>query len=141
MHGFLLTTAVALGVACAAPVYAEAWETGFARGLPTYSISAEGGRLVLVCDPDRVYNPAVSYASFVVTLPGDPAAGQMVFLAASGQQAVFAITEGTATQQDASPADWSVLIEMIQRGGQFAVVTPRETFSLDMDPMLGLRCN
>jgi hypothetical protein len=141
MQVLIVTTAFAIGFACAAPVYAEAWETGFARGLPTYSTSSEGGRLVLVCDPDRVYNPAVSYASFVLTLPGDPAAGQMVFLAASGQQAIFAVTEGTATQQDASPADWSVLIEIIRRGGQFAVVTPNETVSLDMEPMPGLRCN
>lgn len=101
---------------------------------------AEGGGLVLVCDPDRVYNPELSYASFVVTVPGDPDARQIVFLAASGQQAEFAVTAGTATQQDAQAADWSALIEMIRRGGEFAVVTPRATFSLDMEPMPGLRC-
>lgn len=139
-HSFL-TTAFALGVACAGPVHAETWDTGFARGLQNYSASAADGRLVMVCDPDRVYNRQVSYASFVVTLPGDPTASQVVFLAASGQQATFAVTGGTATQHDADAADWSALTELIQRGGQFAVVTPRYMFSLDMEPMPGFRCS
>lgn len=140
MRRCVLTTAFTFGLASTTPVHAKVWEAGFARGLQTYSARAEGGGLVLVCDPDRVYNPELSYASFVVTVPGDPDARQIVFLAASGQQAAFAVTAGTATQQDAQAADCSALIEMIRRGGEFGVVTPRATFSLDMEPMPGLRC-
>ena len=119
---------------------AEDWRIGTARGLQTYSVSVEGGSLVMVCDPDRVYNPDVSYANFVVTLPKDPTARQIVFLSATGQQAAFDVRDGTATQQDAGPADWAALVVMIQQGGTIAVVTARDTFSLDMTVMADFDC-
>ena len=102
---------------------AEDWRVGTARGLQTWSASASGGSFIMVCDPDRVYNPDVSYANFVVTVPQDPGAHQIVFLSATGQQATFDVREGTATQQDARPADWAALVEMIRQGGTLAVVT------------------
>ena len=119
----------------------QAWQTGVARGLPTYSASADGGSLVMVCDPDRVYNSDVSYANFVATLPRDQAAQQIVFLSASGQQAAFDVRDGIATQQEARPEDWTALVEMIRLGGTFAVVTARDTFSLDMEAMPDLDCD
>ena len=120
---------------------AEDWLIGTARGLPTFSASVESGSLVMVCDPDRVYNPDVSYANFVVTLPQDPAARQIVFMSATGQQAAFDVRDGTATQQEARPADWTALVEMIQQGGTIAVVTARDTFSLDMKAMPDFDCD
>ena len=120
---------------------AEDWLIGTARGLPTYSVSVESGSLVMVCDPDRVYNPDVSYANFVVSLPKDPTARQIVFMSATGQQAAFDVKDGTTTQQEARPADWAALVEMIQQGGTIAVVTARDTFSLDMKAMPGFDCS
>ena len=120
---------------------AEDWLIGTARGLPTFSASVESGSLVMVCDPDRVYNPDVSYANFVVTVPKDPTARQIVFMSAIGQQAAFDVSDGTATQQDAGPADWAALVEMIQQGGTIAVVTARDTFSLDMTAMPNFDCD
>ena len=119
---------------------AEDWLIGTARGLPTFSMSVEGGSLVMVCDPDRVYNPDVSYANFVVTLPQDPTARQIVFMSATGQQAAFDVKNGTATQQEARPADWAALVELIQQGGTIAVVTARDTFSLEMNAMPDFDC-
>ena len=119
---------------------AEDWLIGTARGLPTFSASVESGSLVMVCDPDRVYNPDVSYANFVVTVPKDPTARQIVFMSATGQQAAFDVKDGTTTQQEARPADWAALIEMIQLGGAIAAVTARVTFSLDMNAMPDFDC-
>ena len=120
---------------------AEDWRVGTARGLQTWSASASGGSFIMVCDPDRVYNPDVSYANFVVTLPKDPTARQIVFMSAIGQQAAFDVRDGTATQQDAGSADWAALVEMIQQGGTIAVVTARDTFSLDMTAMPNFDCD
>ena len=120
---------------------AEDWLIGTARGLPTFSASVESGSLVMVCDPDRVYNPDVSYANFVVTVPKDPTARQIVFMSATGQQAAFDVKDGTTTRQEARPADWAALVEMIQQGGTIAVVTARDTFSLDMKAMPNFDCD
>ena len=120
---------------------AEDWLIGTARGLPTFSASVEGGSLVMVCDPDRVYNPDVSYANLVVIVPQDPTARQIVFMSASGQQAAFDVKDGTITQQEARAADWAALVEMIQQGGTIAVVTASDTFSLDMTAMPNFDCD
>ena len=120
---------------------AEDWLISTARGLPTFSVSVEGGSLVMVCDPDRVYNTDGSYANFVVTLPKDPTARQIVFMSASGQQAAFDVKDGTITQQEARAADWAALVEMIQQGGTIAVVTASDTFSLDMTAMPNFDCD
>ena len=122
-------------------VAAQDWQKGMARGLRTFSASGEAGSLVLVCDPDRVYNPDLSYASFVVTMPQDRSAQQVVFLSEAGQQAAFDVRDGTATQQAARPGDWSALIGMIRQGGAFAVVTANDTFSLDMAAMPDFACD
>lgn len=120
---------------------AEDWKIGTARGLPTYSASVEGGSLIMVCDHDRVYNPDVSYANFVVTVPQDPDARQVVFLSATGQQAAFDVRDGTMNQQDARAADWAALVDMIRQGGTLAVVTARDSFALDMNAMVDFDCD
>ena len=140
LRSLFLGTAAAILVPALAFAQAE-WEEGMARGLVTYSTQADGGRFVMVCDPDRVYNPDVSYANLVVDMPRDPSANQIVFLASTGQQAAFDVIEGTVSQQDARPGDWEALVQMIRNGGEFAVVTARDTFSLDMVPFPDFECS
>ena len=137
----LVTATVAAASAPTLLLAAQEWRTGMSRGLSTWSASAEGGSLVMVCDPDRVYNPDVSYANFVVAMPQDSTAHQIVFLSGTGQQAAFDVRDGTATQQEARPADWAALIGMIRQGGPFALVTARDTFSLDMVALPDFDCD
>ena len=89
-----------------------------------------------------------------MTLPSTPATGncpalcgtlhkapqRIVFLAATGEQAAFSVQDGIATQRDADPAEWAQLIDMIEAGGQIAVVTARDAFTLDQDALPELRC-
>jgi hypothetical protein len=96
--------------------------------------------LLLVCDPDRVYNPNVSHAYFLSHFDDDQFPQQVVLLAATGEQAAFSVRNGIATQRDADPAEWAQLIDMIEAGGQIAVVTARDAFTLDQDALPGLRC-
>lgn len=124
----------------AGPVLANTWETSIQRGFETYVAEAENGSVTLVCDPDRVYNPDVSYANFVVSLPADPRAESIVFLAQTGQQAMFVVRDGVATQKDANPEAWSKLVNMVSTGGQFAVVSPRASMILTMDPVSNFEC-
>ena len=135
-----VSAAIGVVIIPTALLAAQEWQAGLARGLPTWSASADGGSLVIVCDPDRVYNPEVSYAHFVVILPRDPGARQIVFLSGTGQQASFDVHDGTATQQEAGATDLAGLVEMIQRGGTIAVVTARDTFSLDLNPTPDFAC-
>ena len=139
MH-FRYVAAAALAFAPTMSMAAQDWQTGLARGLATFTAGADGGSLVMVCDPDRAYNPDVSYADFVVTMPQDRSADRIVFLSATGRQAAFDVQDGTATQQGARSEDWEALVEMIRQGGTFAVVTANDTFSLDMEAMPDLDC-
>ena len=135
---------LAVIVATVAPTMlfaAQDWQIGSARGLPTYAINVEGGSILLVCDPDRVYNPDVSTANLVVTMPQASTAAQIVFLSVSGAQAAFDVRDGISTQQAARPTDWAALVEMIQQGGPIAVVTAREMLTFDMKPMPDLVCD
>ena len=131
---------IALIMGAASSAVAAEWEIGLSRGLETYAATANGGTLLLVCDPDRVYNPNVSHAYFLSRFDDDKAPQRIVFLAASGQQAAFSVQDGIATQRDADPAEWEQLIDMIEAGGQIAVVTARVAFTLDQDALPGLRC-
>jgi hypothetical protein len=117
------------------------WDEGFTLGLATFSAQGEGGTLIMVCDPDRVYNPDASYANFVVTMPNDRSANRIVFLASSGQQASFEVRDGVLAQKDAHPDDWAALAEMIRNGGRFAVVTAQDAFSLDMAALPDFACS
>lgn len=131
---------LALFMCCASSVSAAEWETGMSRGLETYAATAKGGSLLLVCDPDRVYNPNVSYAHIRLSVSEDLDAARIVLLAATGEQAAFMVRDGITTQQEADPQAWSKMIDMIEAGGQIAVVTARASFSLELDPMPGFRC-
>ncbi len=131
---------IALFLGAASSSVAAEWEVGLSRGLETYAATANDGTLLLVCDPDRVYNPNVSHAYFLSRFDDDKAPQRIVFLAAAGEQAAFSVQDGIATQRDADPAEWAQLIDMIEAGGQIAVVTARDAFTLDQDALPGLRC-
>lgn len=121
-------------------VLAASWDHSLSRGLETFRIAGGGGSVLLACDPDRVYNLDESYAHIRVAMPSDLAAQRIVFLAASGHQAAFDVRDGIATQAEADPEAWSQLIDMIEEGGQVAVVTARDSFTLDLDPLPGFPC-
>lgn len=131
---------IALFLGAASSSVAAEWEIGLSRGLETYAATANDGTLLLVCDPDRVYNPNVSHAYFLSRQSDGKAPQRIVFLAATGEQAAFSVQDGIATQRDADPSEWAQLIDMIEAGGQIAVVTARDAFTLDQDALPGLRC-
>lgn len=124
----------------AGPALSGTWETSFQRGMEIYVATVKNGSLTLVCDPDRVYNPVVSYGNFVVSVPVDPRAEQVVFLSITGHQAAFGIQGGIAAQNGADPEAWEKLVSMVVDGGEFAVVTAHDSFTLTMDAMPGFRC-
>jgi hypothetical protein len=131
---------IALFLGAASPVVAADWEIGLSRGLETYAATSSDGTLLLVCDPDRVHNPNESHAYFLSRFGEDKTPHRVVFLAATGEQAAFAVRDGIAMQRDADPAEWAQLIDMIEAGGKIAVVTARDAFTLDQDALPGLRC-
>lgn len=131
---------IALFLGATSSAVAAEWEIGLSRGLETYAATANDGTLLLVCDPDRVYNPNVSHAYFLSRFDDDKIPQQVVLLAATGEQAAFSIRDGIATQRDADPVEWAQLIDMIEAGGQIAVVTARDAFTLNQDALPGLRC-
>ncbi|MEQ9041310.1 MAG: hypothetical protein RIE24_23540 [Silicimonas sp.] len=135
-----LSLSAAVLAVLAQPVVAASWDHGLSRGLETYRMAADGGSVLLACDPDRVYNLRQSSAHVRVAMPADLAAQRIVFLAASGHQAAFDVRDGIATQAGADPEAWSQLIDMIEEGGRVAVVTARDSFTLDLDPVPGFRC-
>ncbi|PZX12497.1 hypothetical protein LX81_03601 [Palleronia aestuarii] len=134
-------TAIAVAIVAAASATAAEWVYDLERGLDSYTITGDGGTVVLVCDPDRAYNPDKSYANFVVEMPVAQSVTQVVFLAETGEQAAFMTREGIATQQDADAEEWSDLIAMAQAGGRIAVVTEDDSFTVTADPMPELRCD
>ena len=119
---------------------AETWEASIMRGLPVYSASQGGGKVVIVCDPDRVYNSERNYGNIVVTMPNDRSARELVFLSSTGAQAAFEVRDGIARSRTARPGQWDALREIVRTGGQFAVVTARDRFVLDMEPMPAFDC-
>ena len=133
--------AVFTAFAIALPALSAEWAYDLERGLDSYTISENGGTVVLVCDPDRVYNPDKSYANFVVEMPLAQNVTQVVFLAETGEQATFMTREGIATQQDADPKEWADLIEMARTGGRIAVVTEDDSFTLAIEPLSELDCD
>ena len=110
--------------------------TGATRRLPVYSASQGGGTVVIVCDPDWVYNPERNYDNIVVTMPNDRSARELVFLSSTGKPAAFEVQEGVARSEAAWPGQWDALREIVRQVGEFAVFTARDKFVLDMEPIL-----
>ncbi|UOA29522.1 hypothetical protein [Pseudosulfitobacter sp. DSM 107133] len=131
---------IALFLGAASSAVAAEWEIGVSRGLETYAATANDGTVLLVCDPDHVYNSYVNHSYFLLRFEDGRTPQKVVFLATSGEQAAFSVRDGIATHRDADPAEWAQLIDMIETGGQIAVVTARDAFTLDQDALPGLRC-
>ena len=111
------------------------------RGLNTYTARGDGGRVTVVCDPDRVYNPVKAYGNIVVDMPRHRDAARVVFLSSTGAQAAFELANGIAVQLEAEAESWQRLTEMMASGGQIGVVTAEDSFILDMEPLRQLRCS
>jgi hypothetical protein len=121
-------------------VAATEWQRQTVRGLASYALVAEGGEVILVCDPDRVFGET-SNASLAVTMPEDVDATLVVLLAATGEQAALPVTRGRAAEKDIDPAEWRQMVEIIGAGGSFAFVTGEDAMRFDtIAPLPFLDC-
>jgi len=116
------------------------WDRSLSRGLDVYSVEADGGSFVMVCDPERVYSNDKSYANFVLSLDSHPAPSLVSFLSDDGTQAFFKTVNGTISQQDADPAEWERLVMMIKEGGSFSAVTSESALTIELSPMPEFQC-
>lgn len=119
---------------------ATAWDWGLARGLDTYVAAEEGGQVTVVCDPDRVHG-TTPQGTIVVFMPKDRDATRVVLLAETGEQAAFDLKDGVSAQAMSDPEAWDEMSRMMREGGRIAVVTARDTFTLDLSPLPSLRCS
>ena len=117
---------------------ATAWEIGIARGMTSHASEANGGRVQVTCDPDRVFGSS-SNGSVAVRMPEGVDPNRVVFLAETGEQAAFDLRDGIATEV-ASPVDWAALVKMMRAGGRIAVVTARDDFTMETPALPDLRC-
>jgi hypothetical protein len=117
-----------------------AWDRGVSRGLDTYMATADGGRVTIACDPERVHG-TTPQGTIVILMPKDRSATRVVFLAESGEQAAFDLRDGVAAQAMTAPDDWETMTGMMREGGRVAVVTARDDFTLDLTPLPSLRCS
>ncbi|SEO28294.1 hypothetical protein SAMN04488103_1194 [Gemmobacter aquatilis] len=117
----------------------DSWTATTERGLPVLSLTQGEGSVRIVCDPDRVFGPTPNGA-VIVALPRDKAPTTVVFLAKSGEQARLAIVNGAAAQAKADAAEWASMIEILRRGGEFAVVSSQDSLSFETAPLPDLAC-
>lgn len=117
----------------------DSWTATTERGLPVLSLAQGEGSVRIVCDPDRVFGPTPNGA-VLVSLPKDKAPTTVVFLAKSGEQARFAIANGSAAQAKADPAEWAKMVEILRMGGAFAVVSSDDSLSFETEPLPDLAC-
>ncbi len=117
----------------------DSWTATTERGLPVLSLAQGEGSVRIVCDPDRVFGPTPNGA-VIVALPKDKAPTTVVFLAKSGEQARLAIANGRAAQAKADAGEWASMIEILRRGGEFAVVSSQDSLSFETTPLPDLAC-
>ncbi len=117
----------------------DSWTATTVRGLPTFSLTQGEGSVRIVCDPDRVFGPTPNGA-VIVTLPKDKAPATVVFLAKTGEQARLAIANGSAAQAKADAAEWAKMVEILRKGGAFAVVSAQDSLSFETAPLPELAC-
>lgn len=117
----------------------DSWTATTERGLPVLSLTQREGSVRIVCDPDRVFGPTPNGA-VIVALPKDKAPTTVVFLAKSGEQARLALANGRAAQTKADAVEWASMIEILRRGGEFAVVSSRDSLSFETAPLPDLAC-
>lgn len=118
----------------------DAWTQTTERGLPVLSLRSGDGTLRIVCDPDRVFGPTPN-GTVVVNLPNDKTVATVVFLAKSGEQARLAVANGTAAQATADASEWAKMVAIVKAGGEFAVVSARDSLSFETAPLPDLACD
>jgi hypothetical protein len=118
----------------------DSWTETVERGLPVLSLKASGSELRLVCDPDRVFGPT-SNGAVIVHFPKDATPSTIVFLAKSGEQARLAVKNGMAAQAAADDDDWAKMVGILREGGEFAVVSSRDSFTVETAPLPALACD
>ena len=117
----------------------ESWTATTERGLPVLSLTQGEGSVRIVCDPDRVFGPTPNSA-VLVTLPKDKAPTTVVFLAKTGEQARLAVANGIAAQAKVDAAEWAKMVEILRKGGVFALVTSADSLSFETAPLPDLAC-
>lgn len=117
----------------------DSWVATTERGLPVLSLSQGDGSVRIVCDPDHVFGPTPNGA-VIVALPKDKAPNTVVFLAKTGEQARLTIANGSAAQAQADAAEWSKMVEILRKGGEFAVVSSQDSLSFETAPLPDLTC-
>ena len=93
----------------------------------------------LVCDPDRVFGSTPN-TSLIVEMPKEKDPKRIVFLARNGQQAHFVPVNGIVLMNDQKPEEWRKMLDMIKKGGEFAVVTANDSMTFELEPIGSLRC-
>ncbi len=117
----------------------DSWTATTERGLPVLSLAQGEGSIRIVCDPDRVFGPTPNGAVIVV-LPKDKTPSTVVFLAKMGEQARLAVTNGSAAQSKADAAEWAKMVDILRKGGEFAVVSSLDSLSFETAPLPDLAC-
>ncbi len=118
----------------------DAWTQTTERGLPVLSLKSGDGAVRIICDPDRVFGPTPNGA-VVVNLPKDKSPATLVFLAKSGEQARLVVAKGIAAQATADAAEWAKMAAIVKAGGEFAVVSARDSLSFETAPLPDLACD
>lgn len=136
---FPLFGALALCVASSPALALDSWAQTTERGLPVLSLTSGDGAVRIVCDPDRVFGSTPNGA-VVVNLPKDKSAATVVFLAKSGEQARLTLAKGIAAQATTDAAEWAKMVAIVKAGGEFAVVSARDSLSFETAPLPNLAC-
>ncbi len=127
-------------ISVSAPALAlDSWATTTERGLPVLSLTQGEGSVRIICDPDRVFGPTPN-AAVIEVLPKDKAPITVAFLAKTGEQARFTISNGSTAQASADAAEWAKMVGILRKGGEFAVVSAHDSLSFETAPLPELAC-
>jgi hypothetical protein len=117
----------------------DSWTASTERGLPVLSLMQGEGSVRIVCDPDRAFGPTPNGA-VLVTLPKDKVPTTVVFLAKTGEQARLAVAGGIAAQAKVDATEWAKMVEILRKGGAFALVSSADSLSFEAAPLPDLAC-
>lgn len=140
MHALSVSLSALALVCMSGPALAlDNWTATTERGLPVLSLTQGKGLVRIVCDPDRVFGTTPNGA-VIARLPKDVAPTTVVFLAKTGEQARLATANGTAAQAKADTAEWTKLVDILRKGGEFAVVSSHDSLSFETPPLPDFAC-
>lgn len=111
------------------------WTDTVTRGLRMFEVKGKTERhsvsLRVICDPDRVFGDS-SNASIFVDLPRDKKPSRLAIMSEEGEQAVLALVHGTAWQNDANPAQWQKMADILFSNTHFTLVTKSDAVTFDL---------